>query len=51
MHALCDGLRIFLKEISIERMSRNFNVFKRAPGNFTSNQGNRENIYIREIWG
>ena len=49
MHALSDGLRIFLKEISIERMSRNLNVFKRAPGNFTSNKGAREKIYIREI--
>ena len=42
MHVLSDGLRIQLKEISREKMSRNLNVFTRANGNFPSKQGDRE---------
>ena len=42
MHVLSDELRILLKEISREKMSRNLNVFTRAPGNFPSKQGDRE---------
>lgn len=42
MHVLSDGLRIQLKEISREKMSRNLNVFTRATGNFPSKQGDRE---------